>query len=445
MKDLTSGNIYKTFIFFAIPMVLSGILSQAYGLIDSVIAGKFLGSSGLAATSATAALITVIESMFWGFESGFSIYIAKLFGAKEYKKIKSAVYNISILITVMTVLIGIILIMSYGHISRWLKIDEAIRHDNFVYFAIVSAGLCTLLFNVNGVFLMNAFGISQFPFYMSLISGFLNVLGNIFTVTVFGMGVAGVALSTVLSALVVTIFYIFEFRRCFLRMGVEKEKVKLGFSEVKESMSYALPVMSQQMIMYIAGLIIAPVINGIGASATAAYAVVTRVYNLSASVYQNSAKSLSNFTAQCMGAKKYRKIKKGVKVGMIQGILFMLPFLILSVIFAEEFCGAFFPKGYDGEDLTSSILFTRVYLPFVVFALIDNLFHAFFRGVKAMKYLIISTAFGAVIRTVATICFVELYGMEGVYIGWVASWILEAVYVLGVYFSGKWKSKEMKN
>lgn len=444
MKDLTHGNIYKTFMLFAIPMILSGILSQAYGLIDSSIAGKYLGSSGLAATSATAALITVIESMFWGFESGFSIYIAKLFGGKEYKKIKSAVYNISLWIILLTTLIGVIMILSYGAISTLLQIDKSIDRDSFIYFSIICAGLGTLLFNVNGVFIMNAFGISQFPFYMSIISGVLNVLGNIFTVAVLKMGVAGIGISTVLSALIVSVCYIFKFKSCFRQMGVSDEKITFSFSSIKESLGYGIPVMSQQMIMYIAGLVITPAINGIGASATATYAVVLRVYNLSASVYQNSAKSLSNYTAQCMGAKKFKNIKKGVKVGFIQGILFLTPFLILSIVFAKEFCGMFFPANYSGDDLSSAITFTVVFLPFIIFSVVNNLFHAFFRSVKAMKYLVLSTAIGSVTRIIATVALVPNFEMNGVYIGWVISWIIEAVYVVVIYFSGKWKSEEFK-
>lgn len=445
MKDLTHGSIYKTFIVFAIPMVLSGILSQAYSLIDTIIAGKYIGSEGLAAISATAALITVINAVFWGFGNGFAIYIAKLFGEKEYKKIKSAVYSFLFLLISLTILIAVTMILSFDFISEWLKIDTTIKHDSFIYFSIICAGMFTLLFNANCVYLMNAFGISQFPFYMSLLTGVLNVLGNIFTVTMCGMGITGIATSTVISSLVATICNIFKLRSCFAEMGVNKERVKIRFFEIKEAMAYALPVMLQQMIMYIAGLFIAPAINGIGAAATAAYAVVTRVYDLSASVFQNSAKTLSNFAAQCIGAKKYKKIKKGLRVGLIQGFLFMLPFLVVSVFFAEQFCGAFFKKGFIGESLDLAVIFSKKYMPFIIFAFVNNLFHALFRGVKAMKYLLLSTVVASVMRILFTIILIPKLGMSGMYMGWAISWIAESLFVGVVYFSGNWQPKEMRS
>jgi hypothetical protein len=90
MKDLTKGNIYKTFFLFGLPLVLSGVLTQAYTIVNSVIAGRFLGETGLASTGATAPLDTFIDSIFWGLGAGFSVYIAKLFTANENGKLKAS-------------------------------------------------------------------------------------------------------------------------------------------------------------------------------------------------------------------------------------------------------------------------------------------------------------------------------------------------------------------
>ncbi len=75
MKDLTQGNIYKTFVVFALPMVLAALLSQAYNLVDTVIAGRWLGSGGLAALGATSPLIQFVSSLFWGYNQGFAILL----------------------------------------------------------------------------------------------------------------------------------------------------------------------------------------------------------------------------------------------------------------------------------------------------------------------------------------------------------------------------------
>ena len=208
---------------------------------------------------------------------------------------------------------------------------------------------------------------------------------------------------------------------------------------IKKSLPYAGPVTIQQTAMYFASLAISPLVNGIGSAATAAYTVVLRIYNLNAEIYQNSTKTVSNYSAQCVGAKKYHLLKKGVKVGLIQGILFLSPILIVSVLFPEKICSAFFPKGYSGEGLDFSVTYVRFYLPFILFNVINNLFHSFFRSIKSMNTLLSATIIGSITRIIFSIIFAKYYGIIGVYIGWVLSWIIEAIYNLLVYFFGNWR------
>ena len=129
MKNLTSGNIYKNFILFAIPMVLAALLSQAYNTIDTIIAGKFLGESGIAAVGATSAFITFVSSIFWGFGTGLSVYVAKLFGALEYRKLRDDIYsNVILLVAVEVVVSGLILLLR-KQIYELLKVSIALLSE----------------------------------------------------------------------------------------------------------------------------------------------------------------------------------------------------------------------------------------------------------------------------------------------------------------------------
>lgn len=439
MKDLTKGNIYKTFILFAIPLVLAGILSQGYSLIDTVIAGKFLGADGLAAIGATSAFISFSSSIFWGYAAGSSIHTAALFGAKKYKEIKSAVYHNLISLVVAAIAFGIIVVLCDDFILRLLCVDEAIYSDAKLYLDIYIIGFFLMLLSNNCVHIMNAFGLSSYPFFMSLLSAVLNIGGNIFSVAVLKLGVAGIAFSTLFSALAVDICYMFKIRKCFLEMGVLKDKVSFNPGLLKKISIYGMPVAMQQLIMYVAGLMISPMVNGIGSEASAAYTVVMQIYNINASVYQNSAKTLSNYTAQCVGAGKTNQLKKGVRVGLLQGIVFLSLPLLICCIWAKPVCALFFPEGYTGEGLDYAILYARVYLPFIVFNLVNNLFHAFYRGTASMKLLLLLTGAGAASRIVFSMLFVQWYGMQGVYIGWVLSWITESILAGISYFSDRWK------
>jgi len=439
MKDLTTGNIYKTFMIFAIPLVLSGLLSQCYNLIDTVIAGKFLGDAGLAAIGSTSPFISFSSAFFWGYASGASIYVASLFGARKYRDIKNAVYHNLITVTLASLLFGILAVICSDGILRFLQVDPLIYHDAKLYFNLYIIGFFFMLLSNNFLQLLNAFGISSFPFYMSIISAVLNVAGNIITITILHWGVAGVAFSTLFSALVVDICYLYKLRMCFKEMGVLHEKVHFDFDLVRKITVFSFPSSMQQFIMYVAGLAISPLVNGIGSHATAAYTVVQQIYSFIANLYQNSSKTLGNYTAQCVGAGKLTKLNKGVRTGFMQGVFFVAAPILLCTLLPEQVCSLFFPDNYKGEGLHYAILFARFYLPFILFNVINNLFHSFYRGTASMKLLVSLTATGAVARIVCSIIFVHFFGMQGVYIGWVLSWIAESVLALWTYFSGAWK------
>ncbi len=441
MKNLTEGNIYKTFILFAIPLVLAAILSQAYHTIDAIIAGRFLGADGLAATGATSAYIQFLVCCFGGFISGFSVYIGVLFGANDFYRLKVTLLSNFILIVAATVIISILSIVFKDALFDFLKIDSTIRKDADIYYTILISGMVFSTLNTFGLFAMNALGMSEYPFRMSIISTVLNITGNLLSVTVLNLGVAGLAWSSVLSAIVVNIFYFIKLSKCFKEMKSRRSGLEFSPASIKRSISFSLPTAFQQMMMYTSSLLLSPVINGIGSSATAAYSVVLKIYDINAGIYQNSSKSLSNYTAQCIGAEKYSSVKKGLFVGLVQGILFVLPFLVVCVVFSDSICRVFFPKEYSGDALNFAVVFVKFFLPFILFNLLNNLFHAFFRSLKCMGILITSTVIGSVARIIASVILARYYGIYGIYAGWAVSWIVEAIFAAAVYFSGIWKRR----
>ena len=126
MKNLTEGNIYKNFLLFAIPMILSSVITQASETINTIVAGTYLQEEGLAATGANAALTTFVSSIFWGYNMGFSVYVAKLFGAGQYAKLKSTMYNNLIWLSAAVLAVSILLIAFRYPVYRLLNVDPAI-------------------------------------------------------------------------------------------------------------------------------------------------------------------------------------------------------------------------------------------------------------------------------------------------------------------------------
>ena len=148
MKDLTQGNIYKVFIFFAIPLVLSGLLSQAYGVINTMIAGKFLGEDGIAAIGSTNSFTELISSVFWGFSAGFSVFVARLFGAKDYAEMKTSIYSNCIFMAITIFAIAVSAVILIRPIFSFLKVDARIYRDAAIYYRVYLLGLIFIIFNI---------------------------------------------------------------------------------------------------------------------------------------------------------------------------------------------------------------------------------------------------------------------------------------------------------
>lgn len=439
VKDLTKGNIYKTFFLFGLPLVLSGVLSQSYHIVDTIIAGKYLGEKGLASMGAVSPMLTFVSSVFWGLGAGYGVYIARLFGQKEYVKIKQSIYSAYVYLFLCCLLVGGALILCNRPIFQFLKIAFSLKAEAFGYYAVYLGGICFILANTWGMLILTGLGVGSFPFYMSLISAVVNVAGNLLCVAVLKTGVIGLAISTVVASGLVDICYVFKFRKCFAEMGVAKERVKISFRAVCRSFPYSIPNCLQQSVMYLASMLLSPLVNGLGASASASYAVVSRVYDLNASVYQNSARSISNYSAQCVGGNEPEKINKGVFVGLVQGVVFVLPFVLVCAILHKPVCSLFFKADADALTKEYAYLFCTRYLPFIFLNLLCNLFHGLFRGVKAMGHLFGCTMLASLVRYVASALLIKPLGMEGFYLGWVISWFIEAVLVIVLFYIGKWK------
>ena len=337
------------------------------------------------------------------------------------------------------------MILFYKPIFRFLKIDPSLHKVAFKYFSIYLLGNFFIVMNSVGLYIMNALGIGSFPFFMSIVSSVLNISGNLFFVLVLKTGVEGLAIASVISAFVVDICYLSKLKRCFKEMGVDKEKTPLNLQHITRSLSYSLPNTAQQTAMYLSSLAISPFVNAIGPAASASYSVVSKLYNINSAVYGNSARALSNYSAQCVGKKYYKKLKKGIFVGFLQGALFVTPFILTCTIFHKEICSLFFKEGVEPLAKEYAYVFAKNYLPFIYINVICNLFHGLFRGVKATLHLFSSTLIGASARFIASALLIPSMGMNGFYLGWVLSWAIEATFVLILLPIGWWNPENKKS
>lgn len=443
MKDLTQGNVFKKFLIFTLPLIVTGILSQSFGMINSMMVGKILGESELAYIGSTASLIEVLNAVIWGYGTGAAIYVGRLFGSKDIKRMVNAIKTNMLVACGIALVLTVVTLVFYKPIFSLLQVGKDIYHGSFVYYALSVAGLVVFTISWCSVYIFNAVGDSTFPFLMSLITSILTVAGNAFVLIVLKTGVWGTAAVSIVAALVVDIFYIYKYKKLFKSVGAEKQKLVFDKHDILKAASLGIPCMVQQTVMYASSAGVQPVINALGKAAIAAYSICLRIYNLSAVVFQNISKCLSSYCAQSIGSGKISKVNKGIRACLTLGFAFVVPLMALCFIFPEQISGWFF-NDTTSESARLVQRYILLCVPFFVFQILNNMFHNFFRGVMAANIAAITTTFYTVVRIVSTYLLVPVWKMDGVYAGFIIAWVLEVILCAAIFFSGKWKSREIK-
>lgn len=444
MKDLTQGNIYKNFFFFSIPIVLSSLLSSAFGVINTAVAGQFLGAEGLAATSIASPYTNLIVLIGNGYAYGFAILSGNLFGAKNYERLRRTLYS-----NLLAALIGFVVICGLSVVFlnplfRFLQVEEQIFAASKQYFCLYCINLIFWQMSSMLMFCSHSMGDTKFPLLVSFVTAGVTALGNILTVAVFDFGVVGIGISSILAHVLSTSWYVLHFRKAFRQLGLSKGRVRPAFDDIKALASYSLPNMVQQIAMGGAGLAIAPVRNGLGYLVVAAFSVADRLRGYLQTFYYSASKTASNYIAQCVGAQQYQKVKKAVYVSLLQGFVFFGVLFVPIYLFADATCGLFVNRATDPEVFDYLHLYIRVYLPFISLHVFCGIFHSILRAVKSNTHLIGTTLGGALVTLFATLWLAPLYGIHGVFAAVAIGWGFECLYVLVLWFTGLWLPKGLR-
>ncbi len=444
MKDLTQGNIYKNFFLFSIPIVLSTLLSSAFSIINTSIAGLFLGSKGLATTSCTASYTTLMAYLYTGQSYGLSVYAANLFGAKDFERLKRVFYSNLFLVLGVFVCFSVISISFSTPIFHFLNVDEEIFEDASRYFkfhciAFTFAGLNTMFMTC-----CHSMGETKFPLIASFLSASLNVLGNLLMVAVLDFGVIGLGISSIFANAITFCLYWFRFRGYFRKLGVGTKIPMPSWREIKPLFSYSIPNILQQFSMGAVAFLIAPLRNGLGYLIVAGYSISGNIHSYITNLYYSASKTASNYIAQCVGANKYHKIKKAVSTALLQGYVFFFALLIPVWLFSEFVGGLFINKATDPEVFDYVQIYIRIYLPFLSLHVFCGIFHSILRGIKSNTHLIIASLGGAIVQLIATYLLAPIYGIHGLFSAQIIGWAFECIYIGILCLTGLWVPSSLR-
>ena len=314
--DMLTDSPGKALLFFVLPMIFGNLFQQFYNITDSVVVGKFVGEQALAAVGASYAITNVFIAIAIGGGIGSSVVISQFLGAGNYGKMKTAVYTTMFNFLGIAAFLAVIGIRYNNQILDLVNVPEDIFSDAALYLAIYFIGLPFLfMYNVQAS-IFNALGDSKKPLYLLIFSSLLNIALDMILVIVFGQGVRGVALATLIAqGISAVISFALLMRK--LKGYREEEKVRLYSGEMAASMvKIAVPSTLQQSIVHVGILLVQAVINSFGSTALAGYSAGMRIESLSIVPMLAMGNAMSTFTAQNMGGGTLTGSRKATRCAM---------------------------------------------------------------------------------------------------------------------------------
>ena len=439
-KDLTIGKPQTVLFQFCMPLFGSIIFQQLYNIADSLVAGKFVGENALAAVGNSYEITLIFIAFAFGCNMGCSVVVSKLFGAKDYKGMKTAVYTACIFSAVVCILLMLVGIAGSGMLLRLIRTPDEVFADSKLYLDIYAWGLPFVFFYNIATGIFSALGDSKTPFYFLAVSSLSNIAVDIWFVKAFEMGVAGVAWATFICQGVSCILaMVVVFRRLAKIESKEKAPV-FDLQLLKQIVVIAIPSTLQQSFISLGNIIIQSIINGFGAPVMAGYSAAVKLNNLVITSFTTLGNGISNYTAQNLGARKLARVRQGFGVGVKLVWILSVP-LFLLYFFGGNLVLKLFMDEPTELALRTGIVYLKILSPFYFIVSAKLVADGVLRGAGLMTKFMIATFTDLILRVLLAFCFSKTaLGATGIWCAWPIGWCTAAVLSIFFYRHGPWKN-----
>ena len=443
MNDLTVGKPEAVLWKFCIPLFGSIVFQQLYNIADSFVAGKFIGENALAAVGNSYEITLIFIAFAFGCNMGCSVIVSQFFGARRYENMKTAVYTAMITSAMICIVLMVFGLLFCDSLLGMINTPEELLGDSKIYLDIYILGLPFVFFYNIATGIFSALGDSKTPFYFLAASSISNIAVDILFVTVFHMGVAGVAWATFLCQGVSCVLAVFVvFRRL---KGIETDKVPLfSFDILKRIMTVAVPSILQQSFISVGNIIIQGTINGFGPSVMAGYSAAVKLNNLVITSFTTLGNGISNYTAQNIGAEKMLRIKEGFMAGIKMVWMLSVPLFALYFFVGKWILYAFIDEP-TVLALQTGINFLRILSPFYFIISMKFVADGILRGAGMMGNFMAATFLDLILRVgLAILLSHTSLGETGIWCAWPMGWTIATFLSLMFYREGKWMKNDKK-
>lgn len=437
-KNLTVGKPETILWKFCLPLFGSIIFQQLYNIADSFVAGRFIGENALAAVGNSYEITLIFIGIAFGCNIGCSVIVSKLFGANNYRDLKTAIYTTLITCGILCIILMSMGFYFSGSLLQLIHTPDDLMEDSMVYLKVYCLSFPFVLYYNIATGIFSALGDSKTPFIFLAVSSISNIIMDILFVTAFHMGVSGVAWATFLCQGVSCIFAItFVFKR-FKTIHTTGPIPLFSWRLLKQISIIAIPSILQQSFVSIGNIIIQGVINSFGSSVIAGYSASIKLNSLVITSLTTLGNGMSNYTAQNMGALKLNRIHSGFKAGIKLVWLLCIP-LVLLYFGAGKWLVCIFLQDSTGIARQVGTEILKIFSPFYFVVSMKLIADGVLRGSNMMGKFMVTTFSDLILRvTLAIFLSRTALGATGIWLAWPVGWFIGTILSLLFYRTGVW-------
>ncbi len=386
--DMTQGNILRHIITFAFPLLLGNLFQQLYNTVDTWVLGNYVSNEAYSAVGNVGPIVNMLIGSFMGLSSGAGVVISQYYGAGQQDKVKQTVHTAIVMTLCLGVLFTGLGILMIPFMLNLMNMPDVVVPEATTYLTIYFSGLMGLMLYNMGAGILRAVGDSKRPFYYLVVCAIMNTVLDLVFVLIFHMGVAGVALATILSQAVSALLVLLTLVRTDNCVKLSFSKLRVHWDILKKIIFVGIPAAVQMAITAFSNVFVQSYINYFGPDCMSGWTTYSKVDQLLFLPMQSIALATTTFVGQNLGKGLLERAQKGIRTSLVVAcsatVLLMLPVIAFAPLLSEFF-------NAKAEVIEFATLFLRWLTPFYVLCCFNQIHGAALRGAGNSKAFMIIT------------------------------------------------------
>lgn len=430
---MTSGSTMKLILGFAVPLLMGMLFQQVYSLVDTIIVGRFLGVSALAAVGATGSINFLIVGFCQGICNGFALPVAQRFGAKDYGGLRKYVGNSAVLAVLFGGAITLITVIACRPILQLMQTPSDIIDLSYNYIVVIFAGIpAIMLYNILSAYL-RSLGDSVTPVIFLVISAGLNIGLDLLFIVTFKWGVFGAAFATVLSQAVSGILCLILIIKKFDILHLKRDDWKLDWDYTRYLLIMGLPMGLQYSITAIGSVILQSSVNTLGSTAVASMTAGSRISMFVVCPFDALGSTMATFGGQNVGAGRLDRLGRGLRSAVTLGAIYSALILVVLIFFGRDLI-LLFVNASEVTVIAQAKQFLVTNAAFYLMLALVNIVRFLIQGMGFSGFAVFAGVFEMVARALVGLVFVPIFGFIAACFASPLAWIFADCFLIPAFF-----------